>query len=173
MIASVYIWLENALKASEPWFTTIGLVIAGLGLFLTYRQAREAKIQATDAAKAALSAQKRLLSLDVALELNRTKGLLEKMHENITNGDHKVAYQIAADARLDLEQILRSGADLDQTIRNDIELLATNLYATIESLLFPPKDAVDIAELQKQVLEMQICLTGVCARLRIAQAGNL
>lgn len=160
--------INHWVNLSSAWITLIGFLIGLFGVYLTYKQARDARLAAQDAKLAAEAAGRKVIGFDASVSLYGAIELLHRILELVAASEWSEANLKCIDVRKILERALSANLD---AISNNLQVgaLASYLDVLINNMLAKINDPtlqLNIAEIQGDLVVHIIAMTGLCETLR-------
>lgn len=160
--------IDHWVDQSSSWVTLIGFLIGLFGVFLTYKQARDARLAAQDAKLAAEAAGRKVIGFDASVSLYGAIEVLHRIMDLISNAEWTEANLKCIDVRKILERAI--SANLEAVSSNpQVGALASYLDVLINNVLTKLSDPMielNIVEIQRDLVAHIVAMTGLCETLR-------
>lgn len=161
-------WINGFVNESAAWISLFGFLLSIFGVFLTYGQARQARLAAEDAKSAAESAGQKVIGFDASVALYNAVEILHRISELVGRAEWSEANGKCVDVRKLLRRASSARVPILETsdelvaVGSYLNVLTNNLLAKIDN----GHVSLDIVEIQAALANHIVALAGLCELLR-------
>lgn len=161
-------WLNEFIQTASAWVTFIGFIVGLIGVYLTYRQAHEARVAAQAARIAAEAAGKKVIGFDASVSIYNAVEILQRVCELVGQDQLDEAMWKCVDVRKILERAVN--ADLDEISESPVMSAASEYLNVLTNNLMVkcqnPHVDIDLVQVRSDLLGHIVAMSGLCERLR-------